>query len=162
MTARPLPLSGASLRRLLRARDVAHEAFTTPLFVEDLALVAGLSRAHFLRSFAAAFGATPHEYLIRLRMEHAKRVLARGASVTEACFDTGFSSLGSFSRTFSARFGVSPRAWQKRAWSAVPARELWPALWVPGCFLMMYSDRTFGEAPALPSGAWSGAKGSTR
>jgi AraC-like DNA-binding protein len=158
MTARPL--AGASLRRLLRARDLAHEAFDMPLLVDDLAVVAGLSRAHFLRSFAEAFGATPHEYLIRLRMEHAKRALARGASVTEACFDVGFSSLGSFSRTFSARVGVSPRAWQRRAWTAVPARDLWPALWVPGCFLLMYSDRTFGEAPAPRAGACLGAKGS--
>jgi AraC-like DNA-binding protein len=155
------PFTGARLRRLLRARDLAHEAFATPLLVDDLAVVAGLSRAHFLRSFAEAFGATPHEYVIQLRMEHAKRALARGASVTEACFDVGFSSLGTFSRTFSARIGVSPRAWQQRAWTAVSARDQWPALWVPGCFLLMYSDRTFGEAPAPRPEASSAAKGSS-
>lgn len=111
-----------------------------------MAKAAGLSRAHFLRSFRHVFGVTPHEYVVRLRIERARMALARGASVTEACMEVGFSSLGTFSRTFAARVGESPRAWQRRVRVLVPSAELWPAVWIPTCFLAPATRSTFGEA----------------
>jgi AraC-like DNA-binding protein len=126
---------GANLRRLLRARDLARASFDRDVRVADLAKAAKLSRAHFLRSFAQAFGVTPHEFVIQLRIEEARRELAKGASVTEACMAVGFSSLGSFSRLFASRVGESPRAWQRRVRTVVPSGELWPQVWIPGCFL---------------------------
>lgn len=119
----------------MRARDLACADFDRELRVVDLAKEAGLSRAHFLRSFAEAFGVTPRQFLIDLRLGEARRLLAKGASVTETCMAVGFSSLGSFSQSFAARIGESPRAWQKRVRTVVPSVELWPQVWVPGCFL---------------------------
>jgi len=119
----------------VRARDLACADFDRELRVVDLAKEAGLSRAHFLRSFAEAFGVTPRQFLIDLRLGEARRLLAKGASVTETCMAVGFSSLGSFSQSFAARIGESPRAWQKRVRTVVPSVELWPQVWVPGCFL---------------------------
>jgi AraC-like DNA-binding protein len=142
----PERYGGAALKRLIRARDLAQERFDDDLRVSDMAREAGLSRAHFLRSFAEVFGVTPHEYLLQVRIEKARLSLARGASVTETCMDVGFSSLGSFSRTFAARVGESPRAWQRRVRVTVPSAELWPAVWIPACFLQMCSESTFGEA----------------
>jgi AraC-like DNA-binding protein len=127
--------SGAALRRLVRARDVVHHRVEDGVSVVELAHEAGLSRAHFLRSFAHVFGVTPHEYLVRLRIERARLLLARGTPVTETCMSDGFSSLGTFSRTFAERIGESPRAWQRRVRTLVPAAELWPAVWIPSCFL---------------------------
>lgn len=135
--------SGAALKRLVRARDLAHDRFDDAVTVVDMARAAGLSRAHFLRSFAEVFGVTPHEYLTRVRLEKARLQLSRGASVTETCLSVGFSSLGSFSRTFTERLGESPRAWQRRVRVLVPSAELWPAVWIPSCFL---PESTFGEA----------------
>jgi AraC-like DNA-binding protein len=86
-------LTPATMTRLLRARDRLHDAPTEAPSVAVLAADVRLSRAHFLRSFAHAFGVTPHDYLTALRLDLAKRALARGASVTEACFDVGFSSV---------------------------------------------------------------------
>src|SRR5262245_27431 len=97
--------------RLMRARDRLHDAPDVAPPLDVLAADVGLSRAHFLRTFTTAFGTTPHDYLMEVRLERAKRILARGASVTEACFDVGYASLGSFSRLFSQRVGVSPRDW---------------------------------------------------
>jgi AraC-like DNA-binding protein len=114
--------------------------------VAELAADVRLSRAHFLRSFAEAFGVTPHAYLTEVRLHQAKRALARGASVTEACVDVGFSSLGSFSSLFARRFGVAPRDWQRRVRVVLPSAELWPAVWIPGCFLVRHAPSTFGEA----------------
>ena len=103
----PRPVPPATFARLARARERLQDAPEAAPRIEDLAAEVGLSRAHFLRSFASAFGRTPHEYLTELRLDRAKRALARGASVTEACFDVGFASLGTFSRMFAARVGVS-------------------------------------------------------
>jgi AraC-like DNA-binding protein len=134
------------MNRLLRARDRLHDAPEAAPRLHVLAGEVGLSRAHFLRSFAEAFGMTPHEYLTGLRLGRAKRALARGASVTEACFDVGFSSPGSFSRLFSHHVGVAPRDWQRRVRTVLPSAELWPAVWIPGCFLALHTPSTFGQA----------------
>jgi len=132
--------------RLLRARDRLHDAPDAAPRLDVLADDVGLSRAYFLRSFAEAFGRTPHDYLTEVRLDRAKRTLARGASVTEACFEVGFSSLGSFSRLFAQRVGVAPRDWQRRVRTVLPSAELWPAVWIPGCFLLRHTPSTFGEA----------------
>jgi AraC-like DNA-binding protein len=127
-------------RRLLVAREVLRERYHEPLALRDLAAAAGLSEFHFLRAYRAAFGETPHQHFTRLRLEHAKRELARGAAVTEVCFGVGYSSLGSFSTLFARTTGQSPRAWQRdvRALVRVPA-DL-PRLYIPGCYLARFVD----------------------
>ena len=134
------------MTRLLRARDRLQDAPDAAPRLHVLAGDVGLSRAHFLRSFAQAFGKTPHAYLTDVRLARAKRALARGASVTEACFEVGFSSLGSFSRLFTQHVGVAPRDWQRRVRTVLPSAELWPAVWIPGCFLALHAPSTFGQA----------------
>jgi AraC-like DNA-binding protein len=55
--------------------------------------VAYLSEAHFIRSFRAAFGETPHRYLQRRRVERSMFLLREtDRSVTDICFDVGFTS----------------------------------------------------------------------
>jgi AraC-like DNA-binding protein len=96
-------------RRLLRARDAMDRAYAEPLEVRAVAAVAYLSPAHFIRSFRACFGETPHRYLQRRRVERSMFLLREtDRSVTDVCFDVGFSSLGTFSRTFRAIVGESP------------------------------------------------------
>src|SRR5881396_4126492 len=102
-------------RRLLRARDAMDRSFAEPLDVRTVAAVAHVSPAHFSRSFRAVFGETPHRYLQRRRVERAMFLLrATERSVTDICFDVGFSSLGTFSRTFHAVLGESPTAFRQR------------------------------------------------
>src|SRR5919199_774693 len=88
-------------RRLLRARDAMDRAYADPLDVPALARIACVSEAHFIRSFRATFGETPHRYLQRRRVERSMFLLCEtDRSVTDICFDVGFNSLGTFSRTF--------------------------------------------------------------
>jgi len=134
-------VSPATVRRLLRARDLVHDRYDAPLRLDDLAGAAGLSRFFFLRAFTATFGDTPHGYLTGVRLDRAKRELARGSSVTEACLSAGFSSLGSFSALFSREFGASPREWQKRSRLVVRVPESWPAIFIPGCFLFFHTEQ---------------------
>lgn len=130
--------SRATLRRLVRARDVLHADPRRGATLDELAAVSGLSRAFLARSFTRTFGIPPHQYLVQLRLEHAKRALARGASVTQACLEVGFESLGSFSASFHRRVGVSPREWQRRSRVLVQGLGL-PALYIPACFLERYA-----------------------
>ena len=87
-------------RRLLRARDAMDRAYAEPLDVRAIAAVAHVSEAHFIRTFRAVFGETPHRYLQRRRVERSMFLLREtDRSVTDICMDVGFSSLGTFSRT---------------------------------------------------------------
>src|SRR5436190_20223068 len=103
-----------SNRRLLRARDAMDRTYAQPLDVAALARIACVSEAHFIRTFRATFGETPHRYLQRRRVERAMFMLRESErSVTEICFDVGFTSLGSFSRTFREIVGQSPSEYRE-------------------------------------------------
>lgn len=70
---------------------------------------AHMARAHFIREFRRAFGETPHRYLQRRRIERAMTLLRTTATpVTDVCMAVGFTSLGTFSRTFRDVVGLSP------------------------------------------------------
>src|SRR4051812_45301612 len=100
-------------RRLLRARDSMDRSYAEPLDVRAVAAVAFVSEAHFIRSFRAVFGETPHRYLQRRRVERSMFLLREtDRSVTDICFDVGFSSLGTFSRTFRQIVGESPSGYR--------------------------------------------------
>jgi AraC-like DNA-binding protein len=115
-------------------------AYADPLDVAALARIAHVSEAHFIRTFRATFGETPHRYLQRRRVERAMFLLRQtDSSVTRICFDVGFGSLGTFSRTFSAIVGSSPSAYRAQA----PRAESG----VPNCFAMAWMrPSSFGEA----------------
>jgi AraC-like DNA-binding protein len=125
-------------RRMLRARDAMDRAYDRPLDVPTLARVAHVSEAHFIRTFRATFGETPHRYLQRRRVERAMFLLREtDRSVTEICLDVGFASLGTFTRTFRAIVGDTPTAYRGRA-DRTP---------VPTCFAMAWTrPSSFGEA----------------
>lgn len=113
-------------------------AFAQPLDIPRLARIAEVSEANFIRTFRGTFGETPHRYLQRRRVERAMFFLRTSdTSVTDICFDVGFSSLGTFSRTFHDVVGESPTAFRKRGCMAV----------APTCFVMAWArPSSFGEA----------------
>jgi AraC-like DNA-binding protein len=101
-------------RRLLRARDAMDRAYAEPLDVRAVAAVAYVSQAHFIRTFSAVFGETPHRYLQRRRVERSMFLLREtDGSVTDISLDVGFNSLGTFSRTFREIVGETPSAYRR-------------------------------------------------
>ena len=129
---------------LLRAKDLIDRAYGGPLEVRTLAREAFASEAHFIRSFRAAFGETPHRYLQRRRVERAQELLrATGDSVTEISLAVGFRSLGSFSTTFRQLTGASPSGY-RAAWRGAPA--------IPACHTLMW-NRAVSEKPDGAGGA---------
>lgn len=131
-------------RRLLRARDAMDRTYAEPLDIPTLARIALVSPAHFIREFRATFGETPHRYLQRRRVERAMFLLrTTDRPVTEICLDVGFTSLGTFSRTFRLIVGEPPTAYRRRA----------APLGVPTCFTMTWTrPSSFGEARASQRG----------
>jgi AraC-like DNA-binding protein len=100
-------------RRLLRARDAMDRAYAEPLNVRAVAAVAHVSEAHFIRTFRAVFGETPHRYLQRRRVERSMFLLREtDRSATDICLDVGFTSLGTFSRTFRDIVGETPTGYR--------------------------------------------------
>lgn len=113
-------------------------AYGQPLDIPTLAAIACMSGAHFIRTFRSTFGETPHRYLQRRRVERAMFLLrVTDHPVTEICMAVGFTSLGTFSRTFRAIVGVSPSAFRATRVELV----------APTCFSMSWSrPSSFGEA----------------
>src|SRR6188472_3033561 len=102
-------------RRMLRARDAMDRTFAEPLCIPALARIGYVSEAHFIRTFKATFGETPHRYLQRRRVERAMFLLrSTDRSITDICMDTGFTSLGTFSRTFTQIVGEPPSSYRGR------------------------------------------------
>ena len=112
-------------------------SYAGQLDIATLARIAHVSESHFIRTFRATFGETPHRYLQRRRVERAMFLLrATDDSVTDVCFDVGFTSLGTFSRTFRDIVGEPPSEYRKRG-------RIGP---VPTCFAMAYlRPSSFGE-----------------
>jgi AraC-like DNA-binding protein len=105
----------AELAHLRRARDLLDREYARPLDVPTMAREALMSPSHFSRQFREAYGETPYGYLQTRRVERAMALLRRGdRSVTEVCFEVGFTSLGSFSSTFTRLVGEPPSAYRER------------------------------------------------
>lgn len=135
-------------RRLLRARDAMDRAYAEPLNVRAVAAVAHVSPAHFIRSFRAVFGETPHRYLQRRRVERSMFLLREtDRSITDICFDVGFTSLGTFSRTFRAIVGEPPSAYRD-------GHEPMPA---PNCVQMAGTRPRHAVRRASPSSSFGEA-----
>ena len=99
--------------------------------IARLASVSGVSEAHFARSFKDAFGLPPHRYLLTRRIEKATALLRdTDIPITDIAFDTGWSSLGTFGRTFRDITGKSPAEFRAADQAAAHELEL-----VPACFV---------------------------
>ena len=126
-------------RLMLRARDAMDRDDRSDLDASALARISCVSPAHFIRTFKATFGETPHRYLQRRRVERAMYLLRTTTdSITTICMDVGFSSLGTFSRTFTEIVGETPSQYRTRGQLAD----------VPSCFVKAWiRPSSFGEAP---------------
>jgi AraC-like DNA-binding protein len=142
-----------SSRHLARARDFVDAHYDEPITVADIAETAGLSPAHFSREFRRSFGEAPHQYVIRRRLERSAMLLrTTDWPITRICITVGWSSLGSFTTSFTRMFGRSPGTY--RAAFPPPAARVR----IPACIVKVYGRpelRTFREANAADHPAYS-------
>ena len=108
-------MEAAELAHLRRARDLLDREYARPLDVPAMARAALMSPSLFARRFREAYGDTPYGYLQTRRVERAMALLRHGRlSVTDVCMAVGFTSLGSFSSTFTRLVGEPPSAYRGR------------------------------------------------
>ncbi|AWK86523.1 helix-turn-helix domain-containing protein [Azospirillum thermophilum] len=103
-------LAPAAVRRV---REFVETRLESPLTIDDLAAVAGLSPYHFARAFKRATGEAPHGYVLGRRVERAKAMIAAGRPLAEVAAATGFSSQSHLTARFRERVGVTPLAYAK-------------------------------------------------
>lgn len=92
-----------------RVIDAIRARLSENISLSEMARVAYMSRYHFNRTFRQVTGLPPRRFFSRLRVEAATRMLLNtDSSVTDICLDVGYTSLGTFIRTFSGILGISP------------------------------------------------------
>jgi AraC family transcriptional regulator len=110
-SSRSSPLPPRLLRRVV---DLMRADVSANLDLATLAAESGYSRAHFLRTFRAATGQTPHRYLMELRLERARAlVTSRSIPLIDIALACGFSSHAHFTTAFRSRYGVAPSAYRR-------------------------------------------------
>lgn len=101
---RPQPQAARVARAIQAlADDPAHQWTLT-----DLAQLVGLSRFHFLRSFAAAVGLTPHAFQVQARLHLARRLILAGEPVAAVAAEAGFADQSHLTRLFGRSYGMTP------------------------------------------------------
>ncbi len=98
-------------RRLRRARDFIRGNSDKELKIEEIARVACLSPYHFLRTYKSSFGITPHQELLDVRLEKARRLMSvekNNFTLGRIATESGFNNLSSFSKAFRQKFKVAP------------------------------------------------------
>jgi len=103
-------LSGRKLRAVLECIDAN---YAQDLSLSELAGVAGVSTFHFAREFKRAVGTTPHQYLMRIRVERAKELLSGSEMpLADVGFQAGFSHQSHFTRLFRKVTGTTPHSYR--------------------------------------------------
>jgi len=100
-------LPGITARRVI---DRIESAIEVGVSLEELATLAGLSRTHFSRCFRSSYGTSPHQYLMRRRIERAKELLqSKGKDLAVIAMECGFASQSHFSDAFKSAAGMTPK-----------------------------------------------------
>ncbi|HSE31113.1 MAG TPA: AraC family transcriptional regulator [Pyrinomonadaceae bacterium] len=104
---------GLSPQKLRRVTEFIADNFASDISLAELAQVAGMSSFHFAREFKKATGTTPHQYLIKFRVDHAKALLAdRDLPLVEVGLRAGFSHQSHFTRLFRRITGTTPHLYR--------------------------------------------------
>jgi AraC family transcriptional regulator len=107
-------IGGLSPTQLKRVTDYINDHLAQELSLEELAAIAQLSPYHFCRSFKRSIGFTPHQYVIRQRVERAKLLLKDGKmGIVEVAIACGFTHQSHLNRHFKRLTGVTPKKFSK-------------------------------------------------
>ncbi len=106
-------LAGLADPRLARAINALHAEPAHAWTLEQLASVAGMSRARFAVRFRDVVGQTPLAYLADWRLALAQTLLRRGQPLELVAHQVGYASASALSRAFSARVGTTPGRWRR-------------------------------------------------
>ena len=98
-----------------RAIEVIESQFSRSLSLQELADATGLGVRQFCRAFREATGDSPHQYVLRRRVEHAKLLMARKAPLVDVALQCGFTDQSQLTRTFVRLVGITPARYRSGA-----------------------------------------------
>ena len=105
---------GLGSARLRTIKDLVHAKMEDDLSLDEMAQSVGLSTAHFARMFRKSTGQTPHQFVLRQRLERAKAMLrAPDARVLDVAVACGFKTQQHFAQVFRDLWGVSPTEYRQ-------------------------------------------------
>jgi AraC family transcriptional regulator len=110
----PVYRGGLGPTRLRRVTELVHAEIEEELSLDKMAQAAGLSTAHFAQMFRRSTGESPHQFVLRQRVERAKEMLrAADARVLDVAVACGFKTQPHFARMFRRECGASPTEYRQ-------------------------------------------------
>ena len=109
---------GSQPCHIRRALALMEANFAAKLSRVEMARTAGLSVSYFSKLFTQFIGLSPHQYLVRCRLRHGKKLLAKpeeNLSLVDVAAEAGFADQAHFCRHFRRAYGVSPLAFRRTA-----------------------------------------------
>ena len=119
VTHRPVQThrSGLGAARLRKIKELIHAKMEDDLSLDEMAQAVGLSTAHFARMFRKSTGETPHQFILRERVERAKEMLRTPERrIMDIAIGCGFKTQQHFAQVFRDACGVSPTAYRQAFW----------------------------------------------
>lgn len=110
MISKPINISSKSVDRV---REYLHAEYVNQITLDSLADMMQISRVHVSRLFKKYVGIAPHEYLIQLRVDGAKIMLAEGTPPIEAAIANGFTDQSHLNRHFKRIIHMTPAAYAR-------------------------------------------------
>ncbi len=108
------PKGKLSSMQLKIVTEMARQELANDLSLNQLAIAAKVSPFHFARLFKNTTGLAPHKFVLRLRLERAKRLIAsRQLPLTDIALAVGFFDQAHFTNVFRRAFGMTPKAFAK-------------------------------------------------
>jgi AraC family transcriptional regulator len=111
------PTGGLTAVQMALASDFMEAQLDRPLALADIASACGLSPTHFARLFKVTAGAPPHQHLMHLRVERAKRLLQGSLPIVEVALACGFTHQEHLTRVFRRMTGMTPASFRRSAQS---------------------------------------------
>ena len=108
------PSQGLSHRQIRRVMDFVQAHLDQDISLEALAQQAGFSSYHFARLFRQTIGESPHQFVLRQRIERAQRLLKeRDIPLALVAIESGFANQSHFTQAFKRYLGLTPRAYRQ-------------------------------------------------
>ncbi|PJZ53897.1 hypothetical protein CH380_07795 [Leptospira adleri] len=101
------------------------EEISEKIMIEDMAAEIGMSKFHFLREFKKTTGETPYQYVLKLRISEAERLLSvPDYKISKIAYELGFNDQSHFTNAFRKAKGVSPQSYRKSKILQIPGNSL--------------------------------------
>lgn len=128
-------------KKVCLGRDYLTKNYASCFDLGEVANYSCMSKYHFCRIFSEVFGESPYQYISKIRVDHAKRLLITSKlSINDICERVGYTSVGSFSLLFRKKTGMSPTQYRSKLWSLSKDPLSYPVHAIPSC----YAHRLFG------------------